>query len=122
MDEIFVDGILGAGFSQGAVRIDFHSISNIAQGSKEPRLRLIMTTEGFVEAYAQMTAIMEQLKKTAAARGGAPASAGTADATQAGAGTSDAVTAGAGQAGVGLAGEGQVGAAVSPSGNISPNF
>ena len=134
MDEIFVDGILGAGFSQGAVRIDFHSIANIAQGSKEPRMRLIMTTEGFVEAYTQMTAIMEQLKKTAAARGGASAAgqaagvaapvsgqtgAASAGDGKAGVGQAGGASAGAGRAGVGAA---EAGATASPAGNISPNF
>ena len=68
-DEVFVDGILGAGFSQGALRIDFFTFSDLAKAGKEARLRLVMTPEGFAQAYAQLTQVMEQLKKTRGATG-----------------------------------------------------
>jgi len=64
IDEVFVDGVRGAGFSQGAVRIAFHSLVHDAQVRKEPRVRLIMTTEGFLDVYAKLTEIVEQLRKT----------------------------------------------------------
>lgn len=65
-DEIFVDGVLGVGFSQGAMRIDFYTVSNVSQPSKKSVLRLIMTKEGFVETYGQFTEVIQQLHKISA--------------------------------------------------------
>lgn len=63
IDEVFVDGVFGAGFSHGAVRIAFHSLVHDAQIRTEPRVRLIMTTQGFMEVYAKLTEVMEKLQK-----------------------------------------------------------
>jgi len=62
-DEMFVDGVLGVGFCQGAMRIDLFTFSNVTEGSKKETMRLIMTKEGFVEVYAQLTEVMRQLDK-----------------------------------------------------------
>ena len=66
-DEVFADGILGVGFGKGAVRIDFFALSAEAvdakgQPAKERRQRVVMTTEGFVEAYAMLTSVMDKLQ------------------------------------------------------------
>lgn len=78
-DEVFVDGILGVGLSQGALRVDFFTVSDVSKASRETKLRLIMTTEGFVTIYAHLTQVMEQLKKA----GGAPRPADAAPQAQA---------------------------------------
>ena len=66
-EEVFADGILGVGFGKGAVRIDFFALSaDVAdakgQPAKERRQRIVMTTEGFVEAYAMLSGVMEKLQ------------------------------------------------------------
>lgn len=63
-DDVFVDGVLGAGFSNGAVRIVLHSLVHDPQVRKEPTVRLIMTSEGFLDVYARLTEVMEKLKST----------------------------------------------------------
>jgi len=66
-EELFADGILGIGYGKGAVRIDFFALSADAvdakgQPAKERRQRIVMTTEGFVEAYTMLTGVMEKLQ------------------------------------------------------------
>jgi hypothetical protein len=66
-EEVFADGILGVGFGKGAVRIDFFALSAETvdargQPAKERRQRIVMTTEGFVEAFAMLSGVMEKLQ------------------------------------------------------------
>ena len=66
-EELFVDGILGVGYGKGAVRIDFFALSPDAvdakgQPAKERRQRIVMTTEGFVEAFALLAGVMDKLQ------------------------------------------------------------
>lgn len=72
MDEVFIDGVHGAGFSQGAVRVTFHSLVHDPDVKKEPNLRVIMTTEGFLDVYARFSEIMAQLKASGVVREVAP--------------------------------------------------
>lgn len=67
-EELFVDGISGIGFGKGAVRIDFFAMSPDAldgkgKPAKEHRQRLVMTTEGFAEAFTLLSGIMEKLQR-----------------------------------------------------------
>ena len=68
IEETYVDGVLGAGLNRGMLRIDFYSLSPASGGGGEeirtPRQRLIMTPQGFAEAYAVFTDIMLKLKET----------------------------------------------------------
>ena len=85
-EEVFVDGILGIGFGKGAVRIDFFGLSADAvdakgQPAKERRQRIVMTTEGFIEAFTLLSGVMDKLqaqgvvrRQTAAPSADAPAS------------------------------------------------
>ena len=80
-EELFADGILGIGYGKGAVRIDFFALSAEAvdakgQPAKERRQRIVMTTEGFVEAFTMLSGVMDKLqaqgivrRQTAAAPG-----------------------------------------------------
>jgi len=66
-EEQFADGILGIGYGKGAVRIDFFALSPDAvdakgQPAKERRQRIVMTTEGFVEAFAMLAGVMDKLQ------------------------------------------------------------
>jgi hypothetical protein len=66
-EEVFADGILGVGFGKGAVRIDFFALSAETtdakgQPAKERRQRIVMTTEGFIDAYAMLSGVMEKLQ------------------------------------------------------------
>ncbi|MFP5258663.1 MAG: hypothetical protein ACLGQH_06535 [Acidobacteriota bacterium] len=65
-EELFADGILGIGYGKGAVRIDFFALSAEAvdakgQPAKERRQRIVMTTEGFVEAFTMLSGVMDKL-------------------------------------------------------------
>ena len=90
-EELFADGILGIGYGKGAVRIDFFTLSADAvdakgQPAKERRQRVVMTTEGFVEAFALLTGVMDKLQAQGVVRrqsAPAPASPGTACGTDA---------------------------------------
>jgi len=66
-EELFADGILGIGYGKGAVRIDFFALSADAvdakgQPAKERRQRIVMTTEGFVEAFTMLSGVMDKLQ------------------------------------------------------------
>lgn len=66
-EELFADGILGIGYGKGAVRIDFFALSAEAvdakgQPAKERRQRIVMTTEGFVEAFTMLSGVMDKLQ------------------------------------------------------------
>lgn len=66
-EELFADGILGIGYGKGAVRIDFFALSADAvdakgQPAKELRQRIVMTTEGFVEAFTMLAGVMDKLQ------------------------------------------------------------
>lgn len=80
-EELFADGILGVGYGKGAVRIDFFTLSADAvdakgQPAKERCQRIVMTTEGFVEAFALLAGVMDKLQAQGVVRRqAAPASA-----------------------------------------------
>ena len=84
-EEVFADGILGVGFGKGAVRIDFFALSAETtdakgQPAKERRQRIVMTTEGFVEAFTMLAGVMDKLQAQGVVRrqtAGAPAGAAT---------------------------------------------
>ena len=84
-EELFADGILGVGYGKGAVRIVFFTLSADAvdakgQPAKERRQRVVMTTEGFVEAFALLAGVMDKLQAQGVVRrqpAPAPASPGT---------------------------------------------
>lgn len=61
IQEIFVDGVLGAGFSGGALRLDFFSHSPEKGGEKTPRVRLIFTPEGFAGCCRSMEELLDKL-------------------------------------------------------------
>jgi hypothetical protein len=84
-EELFIDGILGIGYGKGAVRIDFFGLSADAvdgkgQPAKERRQRIVMTTEGFVEAFTLLSGVMDKLQAQGLVRrqtAAAPATAAT---------------------------------------------
>ena len=66
-EELFIDGILGIGYGKGAVRIDFFALSADAvdaqgQPAKARCQRIVMTTEGFVEAFSLLAGVMDKLQ------------------------------------------------------------
>lgn len=61
IQEIFVDGVLGAGFSGGALRLDFFSHSPEKGGEKTPRVRLIFTPDGFAGCCGSMEELLDKL-------------------------------------------------------------
>lgn len=89
-EELFADGILGIGYGKGAVRIDFFALSADAvdakgQPAKQRRQRIVMTTEGFVEAFTMLSGVMDKLqaqgvvrRQTAGGPADAPAASGKA--------------------------------------------
>lgn len=112
IDEIYVDGVLAAGFHRGMLRIEFFSVAPGAgspggpasEERKQPRQRLIMTPQGFAETYGVFTEIMLKLKQAGLL--GEPGGRGV-DAAQTG--SSEASGAGGAGPGTGL-------------GSVSPNF
>ena len=84
-EELFVDGILGVGYGKGAVRIDFFALSADAvdaqgQPAKARCQRIVMTTEGFVEAFSLLAGVMDKLQAQGVVRrqtAPAPATAAT---------------------------------------------
>jgi len=63
MEEVFVDGVLGAGFSKGVVRIKFFALDVGQEVRQEPRVGLVMSVEGFLEIQARFAEVTAQLKK-----------------------------------------------------------
>ncbi|GAB6036585.1 hypothetical protein JCM15519_11440 [Fundidesulfovibrio butyratiphilus] len=66
--EIFVDGVLGAGFSGGALRLDFYSISPEKKNEKTPRVRLVLTPEGFTGCCKAMEGLLAKLVQAGVVR------------------------------------------------------
>ncbi|GFK93491.1 hypothetical protein NNJEOMEG_01324 [Fundidesulfovibrio magnetotacticus] len=64
MKDVFVDGVLGAGFSKGAVRVRFYGLDMGQEVRQEHNLSLVMTVEGFLEVHAKFAEVMAQLKKS----------------------------------------------------------
>lgn len=65
MKEIFVDGVHNLEFGRGVVRLDLGSLSaervdKNGTPELEPRLRLLMTLEGFLELNAAMTEMLDR--------------------------------------------------------------
>ena len=84
-EEVFADGILGIGYGKGAVRIDFFGLSADAvdakgQPAKERRQRIVMTTEGFIEAFTLLSGVMDKLQAQGVVRRQTAAAAQSADA------------------------------------------
>lgn len=70
-DEIYVDGVLGAVFKRGMLRIDLFTLAPESRtgtpGEEETRQflqRLVMTPQGFAEAYGVFTQIMLRLSQS----------------------------------------------------------
>jgi len=63
MEEVFVDGVLGAGFSKGAVRVKLFSLDVGQEVRQEHRVSLVMTVEGFLEIQAKFAEVTAQLMK-----------------------------------------------------------
>ncbi len=65
MQEIFVDGVHNLEFGRGVVRLDLGSLSAEKAGKDgtpklEPRVRLLMTLEGFLELNEAMTQMLDR--------------------------------------------------------------
>jgi hypothetical protein len=70
-DEIYVDGVLGAVFKRGMLRIDLFTLAPetrtgapTEEETKQFLQRLVMTPQGFAEAYAVFTQIMRRLSQS----------------------------------------------------------
>lgn len=72
-DEIYVDGVLAAVFKRGMLRIDLFTLAPESrpempgrggEEEKQLRQRLLMTPQGFAEAYGVFTEIMLKLKQS----------------------------------------------------------
>lgn len=80
-DEIYVDGVLGAVFKRGMLRIDLFTLapetrtgSPAEPSEKETKQflqRLVMTPQGFAEAYGVFTQIMLRLSQSGVLPAGA---------------------------------------------------
>ena len=71
-DEIFADTITGIAITGSVVRIDFASLAAAEDASKQPkpvfRQRVIMPVEGFVQSFATMARVMQQLEQKGVVR------------------------------------------------------
>lgn len=73
-DEIYVDGVLGAVFKRGMLRIDLFTLAPetrtgapaepAEEETKQFLQRLVMTPQGFAEAYGVFTQIMLRLSQS----------------------------------------------------------
>lgn len=70
-DEIYVDGVLGAVFKRGMLRIDLFTLAPetrmglpAEEETKQFLQRLVMTPQGFAEAYGVFTQIMLKLSQS----------------------------------------------------------
>lgn len=77
-DEIYVDGVLGAVFKRGMLRIDLFTLapetrtgSPAEEETKQFLQRLVMTPQGFAEAYGVFTQIMLRLSQSGVVSAGA---------------------------------------------------
>jgi len=64
--ELFSDGIGEIGFGGGALRIDFFSMEPAGEGSqpgRKPCVRIVMTPQGFINAYAAMQGMIEKMRE-----------------------------------------------------------
>lgn len=65
MKEFFADGVAEVGYGAGAVRIDFYTLGRgkDAQGNptKELTQRVVMTPQGFIEAWGSMQGMADKL-------------------------------------------------------------
>lgn len=64
--EIYADGIGEISLSNGVIRIDLISLSPVQKDSKDPplrevRQRVIMSPQGFIEAFGTMENVMKKL-------------------------------------------------------------
>jgi hypothetical protein len=73
-DEIYVDGVLGAVFKRGMLRIDLFTLAPKTrtgapadEETKQFLQRLVMTPQGFAEAYGVFTQIMHRLNQSGVA-------------------------------------------------------
>lgn len=84
-DELYVDGVLGAVFKRGMLRIDLFTLapetrtgSPAEEETKQFLQRLVMTPQGFAEAYGVFTQIMLRLSQSGVvSTGAAPQEAAT---------------------------------------------
>ncbi|KAF0235206.1 MAG: hypothetical protein FD177_365 [Desulfovibrionaceae bacterium] len=77
-DEIYVDGVLGAVFKRGMLRIDLFTLAPETrtgapadEETKQFLQRLVMTPQGFAEAYGVFTQIMQRLSQSGVVPAGA---------------------------------------------------
>jgi hypothetical protein len=83
MDELYADSIGGIALTAGVVRVDLHSLSATERDEKNNpkpvfRQRIIMPVEGFVQSFALMAQVMQQLEKNGVIKKGPPPAEGAA--------------------------------------------
>jgi len=77
-DELYVDGVLGAVFKRGMLRIDLFTLAPetrtgapAEEETKQFLQRLVMTPQGFAETYGVFTQIMLRLSQSGVVPAGA---------------------------------------------------
>ena len=68
-EELFADNIAGIAVTGGVVRMDLMSLSPSEKDEKDQpkpvfRQRIVMPVEGFVQSFALMAQVMQQLEKS----------------------------------------------------------
>jgi hypothetical protein len=68
IEERYADGVLEIGMGGGAIRMDFYSLSTEVQSEekkpkKEPRFRVVMTPQGFVEFASIILGMISKLEE-----------------------------------------------------------
>ena len=75
-EELYADTITGIAITGTVVRIDFASLAPTDDASQQPkpvfRQRVIMPVEGFVQSFATMARVMQELEKKGVLRRGEP--------------------------------------------------
>jgi hypothetical protein len=72
-DELFADSVSGISLTGGVVRLDLASVLPTEKDEKNQpkpifRQHIVMPGEGFVQSFALMAQVMQQLEKTASSK------------------------------------------------------